>query len=157
MSREIRCAVELRADDERLSPGRLRGVLMHYGERASDRPERFAEGALSWPADGIVLNEQHQRGHPIVRFVPTVEGREVRVDVALPDTQRGRDAATMVRNGTMRSLSVEFRCIEERMVGGVREVRAAKLLAAALVDSGSYAGATVEVRHRAGRRRRLWL
>ena len=155
--REIRCAVELRADDSRESPGRLRGVLMTYGERAKDRPEVFADGALSWDEGGVILNEQHNRQAPIIRFVPQVDGREVRVDIALPDTQRGRDAAVMVKNGTMRGLSVEFRASQEGMSGGVREVRKARLLGAGLVDDPSYA-TSVEVRERSRReRRRLWL
>ena len=150
---EIRCALELRADDDRGGPGRLSGVLMRYGEVATDRPERFRAGALSWPDDGVILNEQHNRMAPIVRFVPTVEGDEVRVDVDLPDTQRGRDAATMVRNGTMKGLSVEFRAKAHGMVGGVREIAGA-----VLVDDPSYGGSTVEVR--AGDDlplRRVWL
>ena len=32
---------------------------MTYGERAKDRAETFAPGALHWPDAGIVLNEQH--------------------------------------------------------------------------------------------------
>ena len=36
---ELRCAVELRADDSRQSPGRIVGTLLTYGQRASDRPE----------------------------------------------------------------------------------------------------------------------
>ena len=46
---------------------------------------------------------------PILRFTPEVDGDEVRIDAALPDTQRGRDAATMIRNGTFQGLSIEFR------------------------------------------------
>ena len=47
--REIRCRLEIRADDTRLSPGRLTGVLMTYGERASYRAEVFEPGSLTWP------------------------------------------------------------------------------------------------------------
>ena len=82
---------------------------MRYGDAGQHGREVFARGALSWPDGGIVLNEQHNRQAPIVRFVPVDDGDEVRIDVELPDTQRGRDAATMVRDGTMRGVSVEFR------------------------------------------------
>ena len=155
--RELRCAIELRADESRQSPGRITGTLLTYGKRASDRPEVFADGALRWDDGGVILNEQHNRQAPILRFVPTVDGREVRIDAPLPDTQRGRDAATMIRNGTMTGLSVEFSADDEGMRGGVREVRKAKLLGAAVVDSPSYEGA-LEVRQR-GQARRLarWL
>ena len=76
------------------------------------------------------------------------------VDVQLPDTVDGRDAATMVRNRTLRGLSVEFVAADEGFVGGIREIRQARLLAAGLVDDSSYL-TKVEVRARP--RRRLWL
>lgn len=154
---EIRCSIEFRADETRQSPGRIVGTLITYGKRALDRPEVFAPGALQWPADGIILNEQHNRQAPILRFTPELAGDELRIDAALPDTQRGRDAATMVRNGTMTGLSIEFRSKSEGRQGGVREIRKASLAAAALVDSPSHAS-TVEVRGKTpGRRVRLCL
>ena len=153
--REIRCAIELRADETRQSPGRIVGALIEYGKRASDRAELFADGALTWPDDGVVLNEQHNRQAPIMRFKPVLEGREVRIDSPLPDTQRGRDTAVMVRNGTLRGLSIEFRALDEGDRNGAREVRRAALMGAAVVDDGSYKG-SLEVRERAGRRRRVW-
>lgn len=154
--REIRCAVELRADESRLSPGRIVGVLMRYGTRAADRAEVFAQDALSWDTErGIVLNEQHNRQAPILRFRPEVSGAEVRIDAALPDTQRGRDAATLVRDGTLTGLSVEFIPSDESWDGEVREIRAARLVGAGLVDDASYPASAVRVRQR--QRRRLWL
>ena len=155
MTTEIRCLLEFRADDSRASPGRLTGTLMTYGVKATDRPEQFASGALHWPDDGIILNEQHNRQAPIIRFTPEVRGKDVMVDIALPDTQRGRDAALMVRNKTLRGLSVEFHAEDEVFNGGVREIRRARLSAAALVDDGSY-GTSVEVREKNAHRRRWW-
>ena len=159
MMREIRCSVELRADETRQSPGRIVGTLLQYDTRAKDRPERFKAGALSWNEGGIVLNEQHERSAPILRFVPKVEAGAVVIDALIPDTQRGRDAAVMIREGVLTGLSVEFASIEEGMSGGVREIRRARLLAAGLVDDPSYKGSSVEVRkERSGAVRRLpWL
>ena len=71
---EIRCSVEIRADDSGDSPGRLSGTLIRYGERAHDRPEQFEPGALAWPSNGIILRRQHNRGQPIARVVPEVRG-----------------------------------------------------------------------------------
>ena len=153
MNTEIRCSIEHREDASRLSPGRLEGTLLQYDTRASDRAERFATDSLSWPADGIVLNLSHDRKRPILRFVPEVRGSALMVDIDLPDTQDGRDAATLVRNQTLRGLSVEFQAQDERMADGVREIRAAKLLAAGLVDDPSYGGSRVEVRADALRER----
>ena len=93
---------------------------MEYGTKARTRQEQFADGALAWPDGGIVLNEQHNRSAPILRFVPILEGREVRIDAALPDTQRGRDSAVMVRNGTLTGLSVEFVSETEGYQGGLQ-------------------------------------
>ena len=93
----------------------------------------------------MILNEQHNRQAPIMRFTPEIDGKEVRIDAALPDTQRGRDAATMIKDGTMTGLSIEFRSELEGRAAGVREIRRAHLAAAALVDSPSY-GTSVEVR-----------
>ena len=160
---EIRCSIEIRADASRESPGRIVGTLLTYGERASDRPEVFEAGALSWPENGIVLNRQHQRGSPIMRVVPIVRGSEVVLDAALPDTQAGRDTAAEVRAGLFNGLSVEFKALKERFEGGVRKIGRAVLKAAAIVDQPSYAGSAVEVRagsdirkDRNGRRR-VWL
>ena len=158
MNTEIRCAVELREDADRGGPGRLSGVLMRYGDAGQHGGEVFRSGALSWPQGGVVLNEQHNRQAPIVRFVPTIDGDEVRIDVDLPDTQRGRDAAVMVRNGTMRGVSVEFRAQRQRFAGGRREIDAALLVRAGLVDDPSYGDSTVEVRSDAGEPLpRVWL
>lgn len=154
---EIRCAIECRADDSRLSPGRIVGTLLNYETRAGDRPEMFAAGALSWPEGGIVLNEQHNRQAPIMRFAPELRGDALMIDAALPDTQRGRDAATMIRDGTFGGLSIEFRATSEGVRGGLRLIRAGRLVRAALVDTPSYRGSTVEIRQSRTGRRRLWL
>ena len=153
---EIRCSIEYREDETRQSPGRVTGTMLKYGTRAKDRPEVFETGALYWPDGGIILNEQHNRAAPIMRFVPELAGDELRIDAQLPDTQRGRDAAIMIRNGTFTGLSIEFRAESEGRASGVRQIRRAILSAAALVDSPSHVS-TVEVRGKAGRRVRLCL
>ena len=142
--------LEFRADDSRQSPGRIVGILITYETRARDRAEVFATGALTWPDEGIVLNVQHDRAQPIMRVVPEVRSENntaaVFIDAPLPDTSRGRDAAVMIRNGTMRGLSVEFRSLQEKRVAGVRRITAAKLGGAGLVDDPSHVS-SVEVRH----------
>ena len=152
---ELRCAIEFRQDESRLTPGRIVGTLMQYETRASDRPEQFKAGALEWPEGGVILNLSHDRKQPVMRFTPEVRGSAVMIDAPLPDTSRGRDAAEMVRNGTLTGLSVEFNALAEGMNGNLREVRRALLGAAALVDSPSYAASQVEVRHKA--KLRVWL
>ena len=75
MNNEIRCKVSCEEDRTRSGPGRIVGRILTYGERATDRAELFERGALSWPADGVVLNRQHARGAPIMRVLPTQVGR----------------------------------------------------------------------------------
>ena len=145
---ELRCAIEHRADESRLTPGRLTGTLMAYGSPGQNGGETFAEGSLTWPAEGIILNLSHDRKRPVMRFIPEVRGKAVVVDAQLPDTQDGRDASTMVRNGTLRGLSVEFHAEDEGRLNGAREIRRARLSAAGLVDDPSYPTARVEVRKR---------
>ena len=81
-------------------------MLVTYGEVAKDRPDVYQQDSLTW--DGaIVLNEMHSRQQAIKRFLPYVQGAELRVDFPLPPTQRGRDAAYMVKDGTYTGLSIE--------------------------------------------------
>ena len=141
------CPIEYRADDSRLSPGRIFGTLLSYETRAKDRSEVFGRGALSWPADGVVLNLSHDRKQPVTRFTPEQRDATVIVDVELPDTSQGRDAATLVKNGTLKGLSIEFRALKQEHAGGVRRILSAQLLGAGLVDDASY-GNQVELRRR---------
>ena len=96
-----------------------------------------------------------------MRVLPVVEGNEVKIDAALPDTTAGRDAAAEIRSGLFSGLSVEFKATAQNIVGGVRRITAAVLSGAAIVDSPSYAGASVEVRSKGGGNRpnegTLWL
>ena len=149
--------IRLSADPERTGPGVLEGVLMPYGEKASDRPEVFEAGALYWPEGGVVLREMHDRKQPITRFEPTATDSAVEIRAILPDTQRGRDAAALVRNGTLRGLSVEFHAERESYRGGIRIIHRARLHGAGLVDDPSYSGAAVEVRNEHKGRVRFWL
>ena len=153
---EIRCAVEVRQDESRQSPGRLIGRILRYGERANDRPELFEAGALTWPADGVVLQRMHARGAPIMRVIPALHEGELVIDQALPDTQAGRDAAAEIRSGLFRGLSVSFQAKRQAFVGGVRRIQSAAMTAIGLVDTPSY-DAPVEVRQRREGRRRVWL
>ena len=156
MKDEIRCSVELRNDASRQGPGRLVGRILRYNTRATDRPEVFEPGALTWPADGVVLNRQHERGAPIMRVIPALVGDELRIDQALPDTTAGRDAATEIRSGLLRGLSVSFQAGRQSFTGGVRRIATATMTAVGLVDEPSY-NSPVEVRSRREGRRRVWL
>ena len=136
-------------DTTRESPGRLVGTLVDlWRNQSRDRPEKFMRDSLLWADSGIIINEQHNRQAAIMRVHPFLDGDLLRVDEPLPNTQRGRDAATNIRDGLYTGLSVEFskRGVVASYVGGVREIRQAQLVGAGLVDLASYPGSTVEVR-----------
>ena len=152
---EIRCSIEVRADESRQSPGQLYGIVMKYNTRAQDRPELFEPGALKWP-ESLVLNRQHDRRSPIMRVTPIVVGDEVRIDQPLLDSVAGRSAAVEIRAGLMTGLSIEFKSIRETVSGGIRRISSALLGGVGLVDSPSYQAAAVEVRAR-HKRRQVWL
>ena len=52
-----------------------------------------------------------------------------------------------------RGLSIEFKAVRERVVGGIRRIQEATLTGASLVDDPSYS-TSVEIRHGAKRLRR---
>ena len=140
---EIRCAVEIRQDE---SGNRLMGVLLPFATQASDRPELFENGSLTWPAEGLVLRRQHRRDQPILKFIPIEADGQLRIDAPIPDTIAGRDAAEEIRTKLLTGLSVEFRAIRQSVVAGVRRIAKGVLTGAGLVDSPAYADATVEAR-----------
>ena len=80
------------------------------------------------------------------------------IDAKLPNTSAGRDAASEIRSGLLRGCSIEFNASREENRGGVRTILAGVLRGAGLVDSPSYSGSRVDVRHKGGGggRRRFW-
>ena len=150
---ELRCKIEVRETEGR--PTRLVGTLLRYTEVARDRREAFEPGALKW--DGpLVLNRQHDRQRPILKFKPAESDGCVVVDVEVPSTVAGIDAVTEIRQGLFTGLSIEFKSIRERFEGGIRKISEALLVAAAIVDSPSYPSSMIEARAKAARGRDEW-
>ena len=146
---EIRCSIKI--EDRAEGQPRLIGTLMNYGERARDRPETFLPGSLKWEGP-LILNRQHSRQNPILKFTPIESEGRVSIDVEVPSTVAGLDALAEVRSGLFESLSIEFKSIKEDFVGGCRRITSALLTGAALCDAGAYAGSVVEARALAERR-----
>ena len=63
--------------------------------------------------------------------------------INLPDTQEGRDTRTLVSQGILGGLSVEFRALEDRWAGNHRTVLKAELDAIGIVSRPAYEGATI--------------
>ena len=144
---EIRCSIKI--EDRAEGKPRLIGTLMSYNERAKDRPETFLPGSLKWDESGIILNRQHSRKNPILKFTPIESEGRVLIDVELPTTSAGLDALAEVRSGLFGSLSIEFKSIRESFVGGCRRISEALLTGAALCDAGAYSSSVVEARAKA--------
>ena len=157
----LTCEIRFEQDATRESPGRVVGTLLRYETPAGDRPEIFTRGALSWPADGILVNAMHDRSRPVFRAIPFMDGDEIRIDAQLPNSTAGRDSATNIREGVYGGLSVEFAATREGRRGNLREIRQGVLVRAGLVDKPSYRDSTVEVRSDSGlilpRAATLWL
>ena len=148
----ITCEIRFSEDESRQSPGRMAGTLLTYGEVASDRKEMFEPDSLHFPDGGLWVNEQHNRQLPILRAMPTLEGRALRIDAAFPDTARARDAITGLKSDPplYTGLSIEFHSEKETRRGGLRVIQRAFAPRAGLVDVPSYSGSTVELRERSG-------
>ena len=138
--------VEIRAEGEH-----LHGVILQEGRAASGgRAEVFTPGAVTWPADGIGILDEHG-GPEIARAYPHRD-RDGRIMIRARATDAIRAAIQAGRN----RMSIEFRALQERTTrGGVREVLRAMVTAAALVANPEYDTTAAEVRE--PRRRIRWL
>ena len=154
------CEIRMAEDPDGASPGRLTGVLMPYGAKASDRAEIFELGALEWEPAGVLVRRQHDRSSPIVKVVPYLDGNDLKIDAPLPNSTAGRDTAEELRSGILTSLSVEFHATKDTRRNGLRVIQKAMLGGAGLVDYPSYMGAKAELRAKTDVQRRiarLWL
>ena len=149
--------IEYRADDSNASPGLLSGVLMTYGSRGRRRRETFEQDAFHWGEDGIVIRELHPKpGGPetpaIMRTMPFLEGRELKISAPLPNSTLGRDIAETMKGPLplYGGLSVEFAAEKQVHRNGMRIISQAYLGGAALVLRGEYPDSTVEVREESG-------
>ena len=132
----------------------LSGVAMRYGSEGrtpTGRRERFAPGAFGDVSTAdVVLNVHHERSRPIARTGETLtltdDGEELRMSATPPNTRDAKDAIALVQAGVLRGLSVEFRSLRERVIGGVRVIERAKLVAIGLVDTPAYDASTVAAR-----------
>ena len=150
---EVRCIVSVDEDRDRRGAGTLRGTLLPFGRVAQDRREVFAPDSVRFPPEGIRLLLEH-RGREVMSFHPNVDARGVHVEALLPDSPEGREAASAVRGGRSKGLSVEFSAASSNLVQGVREISDALISAVALVPEGAYRQAVPEVRAKS---RKFWL
>lgn len=175
---QVPTGLELRAADDG-GPGVIAGPLLLYSDTARvwGVEERIAPGAFGdLSGADVIARYMHDRAAPLARTgVAGAEGRlsvrdsadGLHVEIGLLDTQRGRDAASEVRAGVLRGLSVEFVPMEwdaERAGDGklsrVVHTRA-RLVGLGVVDIPAYPRSVPSVRYellgQAMQRRRAWL
>ena len=147
IERRYNRAAELRATAGRM----LRGVVVKYGERATDRPERFAPFAYDPLPASVPVNVQHRQSMIVTRDVVLQDSpTELRMAARVPTGSQGDAVLGMVDSGMLCGLSSEFVAIHDSRVAGVRVVMRALLAGVGVVDDPSYASSTVEIRQ-AGR------
>ena len=164
MQTELRFA-ELRAEGRSLS-----GIVVRYGDIAKLPwgEERIEPGSFTDIASAdVVLNRQHNRAHPLARtggggltLEDTNQSLSMRAE--LPVTQDANDVLSLVSNGIIRGLSLEFVALRDRFEGKLRIVENARIVGLAVVDRGAYPDSLVHARESAvngatGHKRRLWL
>lgn len=134
-------AVELRD----AADGPVVGVTLIQEGRAATggRAEVFAPRALQWPAEGVPLRLAH--GQPgALQIVPSRDA-EMRIAAEAPATPAVAEAIRAGKSGA----SVEFYALDEvRTPAGVREIRSAYLVGAALTDHPEYDQGRAELRAR---------
>ena len=117
--------------------GRTLRAAVPYGERARDRAEQFAPGALR-PTFPVTLNLQHDREFTIA----STEDRSLRLkdtpEAMLLEADLRGGPLDMVRGGHLAGISPEFYARRERRDSGLRIIEAADLPAFGLVGRGSY-------------------
>ena len=128
----------------------LEGVAVPWDSpgRVGRFTETFKRGSLSFAGD-ILVNIQHDPKRVVARNTPAgglalwddPEGLMSRIN--LPDTQEGRDTRTLVSQGILGGLSIEFRALEDRWAGNHRTVLKAELDAIGIVSRPAYSGATI--------------
>lgn len=142
--------VERTAPLELRATGRtLTGEAIRYGERATDRPERFAPGAFQPIGDMVRLNLQHDPAIVLAQTGDRLTVTDTPEALQVRATLKPGAALTLLQRGALGGLSVEFRSLAERRDGGERIIERARLEDIGLVDVPSYAG-RLELRRSSG-------
>ena len=149
------CLTERRCSELRVSGRTVSGTVLRYGDIADMGAfrETFLPGAFGDVSQlDTTLNTMHRAdrlvgrtggGGVVFRDTPGA----LLMSATMPATRDGDDALELVRNGTLRGLSVEFRAIRDRFVGDLREIGRAVLDGIGLVDRAAYPGSVgLEVR-----------
>lgn len=145
---------EIRFTDIRAEGRTLSGTVIRYGDEAR-LPwgrEVIRSGAFGdVRAQDVILNRQHDRALPLARtgggglfLEDGAEALSVRAE--LPETRDSDDVLTLIRQGVLRGLSLEFTAKEESYEGDLRIISRAALQGVAVVDKPAYPSSLVQAR-----------
>lgn len=142
---------ELRAQGRNLS-----GVAIRYGEHGSVRAERFSPGAFTSRESPLTLDAFHDPAWPVAvePQLEVIDGPEaLTVAAELRSVAPGLPGSAplaLIRDRTLRGLSVAFTAKRERLVDGVRVIDEAHLHGIGAVPQPEYAGSRIELRQGGG-------
>ena len=141
--------IELRLDGSR----RISGTIVSYNDTAEIGgafKEQVRAGAFSYR--DVILNMSHDNKRPLARLgggLNITDGSDdMRMTADLPNTRDADDTLTLIKNGTLRGLSVEMevRDDEWRDGGSVRVIKAAELTGIGIVSRPAYPQSSVDIR-----------
>ena len=148
---------ELEIREQTGREGTLYATVLQEGRAASNRRELFTPGSVTWAATGIEIMTEH---------LGAVEVRAQLVrhkDGVLSLTARATDGIRQAIADGKKYMSVEFKAMDSAVTnGGIREIRKAFILGAAMVSNPEYSMTYAELRGRQdiraiSERARAWL
>ena len=130
--------------------GTVRGAAVIWGDEAklgrgpSALRERFQRAALKPYDRGVIASVQHNRGALLAQYPNggmrlDSRDRGLFVEIDVPNTSAGRDCVTLIEQGALRGLSVEFMPEKMREEGDNQIViERALLTGVSIVDRPAY-------------------
>lgn len=145
----------------------IAGVVLSYGNEAvlPWGRERFEPGSVEW-SDSTMLTLQHDRAKPLARvgagLVLEDSENALTMRANMPRTSLGEDVLTLVRDGVLRGLSLEFVASRTRNDGRVAVIEKARMTGLSVVDVPAYSESVIQRERRAfeerlPKRKRVWL
>ena len=125
------------------------GTALRYGDVADMGAfrEMFVAGAFN-PIGSVALNLQHDESRVLAKtgaglvLADGPRSLEVRAELT------GKAEHELVRRGTLRGFSIEFRAKNQRYEGGTRIIESAELTGLSLVDEPAYPESVAEARRK---------